>query len=323
MCKDYCEELLKREKDHHDHDLLLCVYCLLTGDDARALELFGCLMQPDGRPDELARLEDSLADHDAQVAILREQYRHLLARHEPLCDAYKDLLKRMPGHAVDIEAQAAKLRERIAMLDEEIAKIPGLQAEIEALIKERDALLAEKDALFRERAAAAMAIDEDRRRRIAELSEKKAAVDLEKRRLEENCARIREQYETMRIEMRALGDRRAELRRDLKEREERTRQVHDRLQRLENAGIETGQEARAAWRMAMVDRLQPSELVEDDKKKVDAYERLRREVKELKKGCVKMRDKHGLAEKRVHELAEQLDRMRQASALAALDTIEL
>jgi hypothetical protein len=295
---------------------------LLTGDDAQALELFGHLIDPNREPGDLAKLEDLLADRDAQVSILREQYRHLAARHEPLCDAYRDLQQRMPGHVVDNDAVAAKLRERIEALRAEIAGIPGLQAEIDALTKERDRLLDAKDALFRERGAKWSQIEDDLRRQVAALSEDKAAIDLERRRLEENDARVRERYETIKIELKQLKERAQEMKAAIDEREARKRKMHEQLQRLENAGIETGLQTRAVWTMATTDHVQPSELVEEHRTKVDEYSRLAREVKELKKNCVRLKDRGQMASERIQSLTAAQDRLRQARAAMFMDSTE-
>jgi DnaJ-domain-containing protein 1 len=151
-CVKYSDELLKREKDPTLRDELLCVYCLLTGDDLGAFDILQHIWAPSVKDEDLARLDDLLQDRGAHVAILREQFRRLEARHNPLRDAYRDLLGRI-NHVVDYDDQKQSLVDRIAELDERIQTIPGRQDAIKDLIARRDELLEQKDALFKAGAA--------------------------------------------------------------------------------------------------------------------------------------------------------------------------
>ena len=311
-CVKYCEELLKREKDPTSHDELLCVYYLLTGDDVLALELFGNLLAPGMGPDDLAKLDELLKDRDAQLSILREQYRHLLARHEPLRDAFRDLKARMPDHLVDNADVIAHLKEQIAALQKLIDGIPELAKEIEDLKKRREELLSEKEKLFAQGSAEAGEVDAELRRRLAELSEDKAGVERERRQLEEVDKRIRERYTTIAEESRRMKEDEVELRRLLEDREAKKREMHRKLTMLQNAGIKTPQQVRAIAQQCREDL--PEAISKERYDLIDECNKLAKRLRDLKRDCLKL--KHVYQDKQQQQRAyeDRVNRGRHALA---------
>jgi hypothetical protein len=71
--------------------------------------------------------------------------------------------------------------------------------------------------------------------------------------------------------------------------------------------------------MATTDHVQPSELVEDHRRKVEEYSRLAREVKELKKNCLRLKEKGQMASERIQTLTLAQDRLRQGRVSAAME----
>jgi hypothetical protein len=297
-CVRYCDELLKREKEPELHEELLCVYFLLTGDDLGAFDLLQHIWAPNVRSDDLARLDDLLQDRDAHVSILREQYRHLEARHKPLSDAYRDLLGRI-NHLVDYDDQKQSLLARIAELDKRIDTIPAEQDAIRKLIAQRDELLEQKEKLFKAAAAAAAELDAAGRQKMAEISATKAEVEREKRQLEEVDARIRERYTTIVEELRRLKETQLELRRMLEDRDAEKKKKHDRLQMLEDAGVQTPYEVAEVWKLCK--ETMPGRLWEEAEAKEAEAKAALKKLTDLRK------ESHGLKQKNKW-MAEEIDR---------------
>ena len=311
-CVKYCEELLKREKDPQAHDELLCVYYLLTSDDVLALELFGHLLAPDMGPDDMDRLDEILKDRDAQVSILREQYRHLLARHEPLRDAFRDLKSRMPDHLVDNSDVIAHLKDQIAALQKLIDGIPDLVKEIEDLKKRREELLNDKERLFAEGSAAAGEVDAELRRKLAELSEDKAGVERERRQLEEVDKRIRERYTTMAEELRRMKEDEMDLKRLLDEREAKKREMHRKLTMLQNAGIKTPQQVRAVIQRCYQE--QPDFISRERHDLIDECNALAKKLRDLKRDCMKLKQVYQDKQHQQRAYEDRVNRGRHALA---------
>jgi chromosome segregation ATPase len=259
-CVKYSDELLKREKDPDLHDELLCVYWLLTGDDLRAFDVLQHIWAPNVKDEDLARLDDLLQDREAHVSILREQYRHLEARHNPLSDAYRDLRGRI-NHIVDDDGQRQNLVDRIAELEKKSEEIPGRKKMIDELNAHLKELVEEKDRLFKKAGEDAAELDAKARQEIAEISATKAEVEREKRQLEEVDARIRERYTTIVEELRRLKETQLELRRMLEDRDAEKNRKHERLQMLENAGVATAYEVAEVWKLCR--ETMPRRLWED------------------------------------------------------------
>lgn len=289
-CIDYCSDLLKEEKEPIPHDELLCVYYLLTKDDVLALELFGKLRAPDLSPDDIALLDDRLRDREAQLSILREQYRHLLARHEPLRDAFKDLKDRLPDHLIDNEEAANMLRNQIAELQKLIDGIPDLEKEIERLKELKAKLLKEKEDLFNEGARQLAEVDAEMRKVLSQISEDKAGVEREKRQLEEIDRRIRERYYTIAEELRRMKIDEAELRRRLDDMERKKKQMHDRLVLLQNAGLKSPMQVRSVDQLCR--EMLPVDLFNMRATMVDDCNKYLKLLRELKKECVRLKNSY-------------------------------
>lgn len=292
MCIEYCSDLLKEEKDPILHDELLCVYYLLTKDDVLALELFGKLMEKleELSPDEMELLDDLLRDRDAQLSILREQYRHLLSRHEPLRDAFTDLKKRLSNHLFDNEEVANNLLELIKKLDEEIAKIPDLLKLIEQLKEQKNKLLKDKQDLFNDGQKQLSDIDQEMRNILSQISEDKAGVEKEKRQLEEVDKRIRERYYTIAEEVKRMKIDEAELRRLLNNMEEKKKKMHDRLVLLQNAGLKNPMQVRAVYQISK-DTL-PNNLSDVRSAMAEECNKDLKALRDLKKECVRLKNSY-------------------------------
>ncbi|OHT17139.1 hypothetical protein TRFO_12668 [Tritrichomonas foetus] len=313
-CIKYCKDLLKEEKDPKSHDELLCVYYLLTKDDVLALELFGKLLAPDLKPDDLAELDDLLKDREAQVSILREQYRHLLARHEPLRDAFRDLKERLPNHVFDNDEVAKHLREQIEELLKLIAGIPDMEKLIEELRAKKASLLADKDALFAEGGKNMADLDAEMRRRLAEISEDKAGVEQEKRQLEELDKRIRERYHTIAEEVRRMKADELELRRMLDDREKKKKEMHDKLVILQNTGLKNPMQVRKVYEMCK--EMSPNDLSHERNLTVEDCNKYSKILKDLKKECTRL--KNSYQDKQQQQYAYEL-RIRQLQHQARND----
>jgi hypothetical protein len=320
-CVKYCEELLKREKEPKSYDELLCVYYLLTRDDVHALELFGVLLAPDFGPADLENLDDLLKDRDAQVSILREQFRHLLARHEPLRDAFQDLKKRMPDHLVDNEEVVESLQKQIDELLKQIEGIPALEADIVALRETRDRLRDEKEQLFRAGGVAAAEVDADGRNRLAEISAEKAGVEQEKRQLEEVDTRIRERYKTIVEELRRMKEDEVELKRMLEDRENRTREMHDRMTKLEQADIRTARQVREVFRFCH--DAQPDDLARERSARSDEVVRMGKDLKELKRTCTRLKASYQARVQQIKSREEQWRRLNAGVVRQNPDAVDI
>ena len=306
-CIDYCSDLLKEEKDPVSHDELLCVYYLLTKDDILALELFGKLLAPDLSPEDIAQLDDRLRDREAQLSILREQYRHLLARHEPLRDAFKDLKDRLPDHLIDNEEALNLLRKQIEELQKLIDGIPDLEKEIEELKKRKMQLLKEKEELFEEGSRKLAEVDDEMRRVLQQISEDKAGVEREKRHLEEIDRRIRERYYTIVEELRRMKADEAELKIRLDEMERKKKKMHDRLVQLQNAGVKSPMQVRAVDQLCR--EMLPIDLFNIRQTMLDDCNKQMKSLRDLKKECVRL--KNSFSSKQQQEYAYQI-RLKKA-----------
>jgi hypothetical protein len=297
-CVKYSDELLKREKGPDLHDELLCVYWLLTVDDLRAFDILEHIWAPNVKDEDLARLDDLLQDREAHVSILREQYRHLEARHNPLSYAYRDLRGRI-NHIVDDDGQSQSLAERIAELEKKIQEIPDRQKKIEELIIQRDGLLEEKERLFKKAGADAAELEAKARQEVAEISATKAEVEREKQQLEEVDVRIRERYTTIVEELRRLKEIQLELRRLLEDRDAEKTRKHERLQMLENAGVRTASEVAEVWKLCR--ETMPRRLWENAQAKESDGRAALKKLTDVRK------DANGLKQKNKW-MAEQIDR---------------
>lgn len=308
-CIDYCSDLLKEEKEPIPHDELLCVYYLLTKDDVLALELFGKLRAPDLSPDDIALLDDRLRDREAQLSILREQYRHLLARHEPLRDAFKDLKDRLPDHLIDNEEAANMLRNQIAELQKLIDGIPDLEKEIERLKELKAKLLKEKEDLFNEGNRKLSEVDIEMRRILSQISEDKAGVEKEKRHLEEIDRRIRERYYTIAEELRRMKLDEAELRRLLDDMERKKKIMHDRLVQLQNAGLKTPMQVRSVDQLCR--EMLPVDLFNHRQMMADECNKYLKLLRDLKKECVRLKNSYSSKQQQEYAYKIRLTKAQQ------------
>lgn len=312
QCVEYCEDLLKNEKDPESHDELLCVYYLLTRNDAMALQLFEKLFNPDSKPEDLAVLDDILKDREAQISILTEQYRHLYGRHEPLRDAFRDLKDRLPDHLVNNTDVIEHLREQIAALSKKIEGIPDIESEIEKLRAQRDTLINEKEEILKEGSVSAAELDAEIRKKLNGISGNKAGVEQEKRQLEELDKRIREQYNTIAIEAKQMKDDEARLRALLNANEEKKKIMHSQLTMLQKAGLKTPKQVREVFTNCT--GILPDDLTHDKYDLLDQCNKSARRLKDLKKECVRLKTIYSDKQRQQVAYEDRIERGKYALA---------
>ena len=144
------ERMIPNEKDDEMHDLLSCVYCLMTGNDVVALQTFSDLSMPTVSRIGLEDLQDKLNDRNAQLSILYERYKNFQNDNSKLIDDYQSLNEKMRDHVIDDEYQKQNLLDQLKQIEEELQKIPLVQEQITAKTTERENLYDEIEKLHQD-----------------------------------------------------------------------------------------------------------------------------------------------------------------------------
>jgi predicted nucleic acid-binding Zn-ribbon protein len=276
----YCDEMLKREKEPELHDELLCVYCLLAGDELASFELLQAIWAPHIRADDLAKLEDLLEDRSIHVSILSAQFRRLVASHKPLCASYRDLKQRI-NHVVDHSDQVQGLEARIKELEDQIAKIPAVEKGIAELTEQRNKLLADKEEIVRQGSLAAAKIDAAGKSELAEIRADKAATEREQQQLEHIGKRLEERYATISEDFGRLNAKRTELVTMWEQLETETSKTNRQWMMLENVGLENPDDVLEVWKLC-ADTL-PTDLVREAEARKDQVAAFQRELDAIDK----------------------------------------
>lgn len=288
-CAKYCRELIKEEKDPMWHDKELCVYYLLTKDDALAFELFERLFRASLPDFDLDDLDEMIKDREAQVAILLEQLRHLEARKQSLEGPFRDLIKRLPGHQLDTSEKLEHYRQRIEELNKKIASIDDINALIEQLRKRLNELLQEKEKAFDEGNDRLAGVDKDMRDKLNQISAEKAGVEQEYRHLEERDGRLRERYETIIMELEKMKKDEEDLRRLIEEMQRKKKKTHDKFVMLQKAGLQYPTEIRELYKLSK--ETYPLDLAHQRQEIIDECNQKSKELRILKKRCIALRNR--------------------------------
>jgi DNA repair exonuclease SbcCD ATPase subunit len=177
------ERLIDAEQDPDERDRILCCHMLLTGHDRQALNLYGTFRDPDMRPNELQRQQEIMADREAQVCILLEQYRLLANKHQGLRTAYIDLKDQLDHHVIIDDDLIEDLRRQIGEIDQQTAQIPRVKQQIEDAKREKERVQKEIEDVV-EQANETVAVEVELKTSETELKKDIAGVSVEKEQLE-------------------------------------------------------------------------------------------------------------------------------------------
>ena len=308
-CINLNQSLLESETNPLEHDLLLCSYYLLTNNLKDALELYQKLYQMIEFPNEdiegkNEHLQDLLRDLEAQFALLAEQYKHLLNQNKVVGDAFHSLSLKMENHLIDNKEMIDNLKAQIAELENQISTIPQVEQSIEDLKAKRDQILAEKEKLFSEGSAAMIELEAQFRKRCAEIGAEKSKLEIEKRQLEENDLVIRKRYETLKLEIDRIKENDEQLKQKLEIIQGKKKDMHEKLDRLQRAGIMTAKQVREVFQISndtTVHQLeeQRSELINECNKNAKQLKDLKKEYERLQMSLREKSNQEAIFQQRI------------------------
>jgi chromosome segregation ATPase len=282
-CMTALEQLIRKERDDAERDVLVCCHDLLTGRDRPAIDLFALFLDPKSSPSDVEQLQDQLLDRDTHAAILVEQVKNLSARHRFDREVYVELQQRLDGHVVDESPLCAKLREQISALDSQIAQIAPCQADVVSML---EAIAKSKQEVDVARIDAAKAAETERsgQRELTEADARlagiKAAVGELKKRNEKLESSKRAKEEQLGI---AKGNKEQALD-ELARRKAALNDANEHIELVRGAGVETADHVAEIVAVTSRGGTVASFLADLDELEERAARRLA-DYKELKRQC--------------------------------------